>query len=97
MELFAVIRTRGKAWQASLPLEAQWQWNTHAGFMDALVREGFVVPGGPLEGTDDVLLIVRASSFDEIVDRLQGDPWTSAGLLRVERIAPWRLRLGSLP
>jgi uncharacterized protein YciI len=97
MDLFAVIRTRGKAWQASLPLEAQSQWDTHARFMDALVREGFVVLGGPLEGTDDVLLIVRASSFDEIVDRLQGDPWTSAGLLRVERIAHWRLRLGSLP
>ena len=97
MDLFAVIRTRGKAWQASLPLEAQSQWDTHARFMDALVREGFVVLGGPLEGTDDVLLIVRASSFDEIVDRLQGDPWTSTGLLRLQRIAPWRLRLGSLP
>lgn len=97
MNLFAVIRTRGAAWQASLPLEGQADWDVHAAFMTALEGEGFVVLGGPLEGTPDVLLIVRATTSDEIVDRLQDDPWTNRDLLRLSRISPWTLRLGSLP
>lgn len=97
MKFFAVIRTCGPAWQPSLPLEEQVEWDAHAAFMTALERDGFVVLGGPLEGTPDVLLIVRAATSDEIIDRLQGDPWTSRDLLRAGRISPWRLRLGSLP
>jgi len=97
MNLFAVIRTRGSAWQASLPMEGQADWDVHASFMTALEREGFVILGGPLEGTPDVLLVVRATSSDEIADRLQSDPWTARELLRLGRITPWTLRLGSLP
>jgi hypothetical protein len=55
-----------------------------------------VVLGGPLEGTSDVLLIIRANTADEIRSRLEADPWTSNDLLRVTRITPWTLRLGSL-
>ena len=50
--LFATIRTRGPAWQSALPLERQAGWDAHASFMNALAREGFVVIGGPLEGTE---------------------------------------------
>ncbi len=96
-KLFAVIRTRGDAWQPSLPLESQENWEGHAAFMNALERDGVVVLGGPLDGTPDVLLVVRANTADEIVERLQGDPWTGLGLLRLSRITPWTLRLGSLP
>ena len=95
-QLFAVIRSRGPAWQASLSLEGQENWDAHASFMTALEREGFVVLGGPLEGTSDVLLIVRARTADEILDRLSADPWAGRDLLRVSRVTPWNLRLGSL-
>lgn len=97
MKLFAVIRTRGNAWQPGLALEQQPDWNVHAAFMDALASDGFVLLGGPLEGTPDVLLIVRAASPEEITTRLEDDPWTASGLLRVARIIPWTLRLGTLP
>ncbi|MGP0074009.1 MAG: hypothetical protein ACLPWF_19015 [Bryobacteraceae bacterium] len=97
MELFAVIRTRGDAWNASLRLEEQTEWDVHARFMNALQTEGFIVLGGPLEGTPDVLLIFRASEPEEIRKRLQDDPWTTRNLLRISRISPWTLRLGSLP
>jgi uncharacterized protein YciI len=95
--LFAVIRTRGAAWEPSRPLEQQPEWEPHRVFMNSLVADGFVVLGGPLEGTPDVLLIVRARSADEVANRLAEDPWTASGLLRISRITPWRLRLGSLP
>jgi hypothetical protein len=97
VKLFAVIRTHGAAWRPSSPMEEQEDWDAHASFMNALESEGFVALGGPLEGTPDVLLIVRASTPDEIMDRLRGDPWTGRDLLRVSRIVPWTLRLGSLP
>jgi hypothetical protein len=95
--LFAVIRTRGAAWQPALPLEHQQNWVGHAAFMNALQKDGFVALGGPLEGTSDALLAVRAASPDEIMARLAEDPWTRQDLLRVTRIAPWAIRLGSLP
>jgi hypothetical protein len=95
-QLFAVIRTRGPAWQESKPLEGQGDWAGHASFMNALARDGFVVLGGPLEGTPDVLLVIRAESPDEIRSRLAQDPWATMDLLRVSRITPWTLRLGSL-
>ena len=95
--LFAVIRTRGDAWQAQFPLEGQEDWDGHVSFMNALEKDGFVILGGPLDGTPDVLLIIRASSPDEIIGRLRDDPWTRLNLLRVSRITPWTIRLGSLP
>ncbi len=95
-ELFAVILNHGTAWQASRSLEEQEYWEAHRSFMNALEKEGFVVLGGPLKGTDDVLLIFRATSSEEIVDRLSADPWHRRDLLRVSRVTPWELRLGSL-
>ncbi len=94
---FAVIRTRGPAWQPDLGLEQQADWRGHAVFMNALHREGFVLLGGPLDGTPDVLLIVRAAAPEEIPARLKADPWTAADLLRVKQIFAWNIRLGSLP
>jgi uncharacterized protein YciI len=95
--LFVVVRTRGPAWLDAQPLEGQPDWSGHASFMNALAKEGFVVLGGPLEGTRDVVLIVRAKSADEVRSRLADDPWTRSDHLRIARVAPWTLRLGSLP
>lgn len=94
--LFAVIRRRGPAWQDSESMESQADWTSHASFMNALAERGFVILGGPLEDTPDVLLVVRAKSPDEIRSRLRDDPWTAKDLLRIEQITPWTLRLGSL-
>ena len=55
-----------------------------------------MILGGPLEGTSDVLLVVRAATPDEVRSRLAEDPWAGKDLLRITRIAPWTLRLGSL-
>ena len=60
--LFAVLRSRGPAWDDSKPLEGQAEWAGHAAFMDALFEQRFAVLVGPLEGTRDALLIIRASS-----------------------------------
>src|SRR5438309_1373825 len=86
--LFAVLRSRGPAWDDSKPLEGQAEWAGHAAFMDALFEQRFAVLVGPLEGTRDALLIIRASSTSEIVERLASDPWTTNGLLMATPASP---------
>jgi len=94
--IFFVLRSRGPGWDDSKPLESQKEWPGHAAFMDALFEEGFAALVGPLEGTRDALLILRASGVSEIVERLASDPWTINDLLTTKQISPWKLRLGSL-
>jgi uncharacterized protein YciI len=84
-QLFAVIRSRGSFWNPILPLEQQDDWQGHADFMNALHAAGVVLLGGPLDGTPDVLLIMRATDSEEIERRLQADSWTQKGLLTVKR------------
>lgn len=95
-QLFAVTRSRGSSWNHNSCLEEQADWPAHAQFMNALHAEGFVLLGGPLEGTPDVLLIIRATDANEVHARLAADPWTRNDLLRIKQIVPWTLRLGSL-
>ena len=95
-QVFAVLRSRGPAWDDSQPLEGQADWNGHALFMDRLYDEGVAALVGPLDGTRDALLILRASSASEIRERLESDPWTQNGLLTTKQISRWTLRLGSL-
>ena len=61
-----------------------------------LTYGGFMLLGGPLVGTRDVLLIVRATDDAEIASRLDDDIWVQTGLLARRQINPWWLRLGSL-
>ena len=72
-QLFAIVRSRGPAWKEPLPMEEQADWKGHAAFMNWLEETGFIVVGGPLEGTQDVLLIVRAAGSTETFERLATD------------------------
>ena len=95
--VFVALRSRGPAWDDVQPLEGQVDWAAHAQFMDALFEEGFAALVGPLEGTRDALLVLRAASASEIAERLALDPWTKNGLLITTQISAWQLRLGSFP
>lgn len=97
MPLFVVTRTRGTAWNSGLTLEGQADWEGHRQFMNRLEADGFVRLGGLLEGTPDVLLVIRAKGLEEIEERLAADPWTELKLLRTTEMRLWTLRLGSLP
>jgi uncharacterized protein YciI len=78
-------------------MEEQEGWRAHAEFMNALARDGFVVLGGPIDGTREVLLVVHASDKAENRERLSGDPWSHNQLLCEGEIRAWTLRLGSIP
>lgn len=63
--------------------------------MDGLVDDGFVIIGGPIGDGEQTLHVVRAADESEIRARLAGDPWASAGLLRIGTIERWALWLAA--
>jgi uncharacterized protein YciI len=94
--LFAVMRRYGPPYDAHKPLEAQPDWEGHRVFMNALESEGLARLAGPLEGTNEVLLVFRAETAEEIERRLADDPWTQSGILSTTRILGWNVRLGEV-
>jgi uncharacterized protein YciI len=91
--LYAVRRERGGPWDWSRDLREQDGWEEHARIMDAMVDDGFVVLGGPLEGDREVLLIVEAPSEEAVHARLVKDNWTGNGMLRTVSIESWTILL----
>jgi hypothetical protein len=93
MPMFLVtIRRTGPEWNRSLPMEQQSDWDAHAAFMDALVEEGFIVLGGPLDDGERVMHAIEAPSEDEIRATLARDPWSESHLV-IDVIEPWTIRL----
>jgi uncharacterized protein YciI len=99
MSLFAVIREAGPGWTDGKGAFDQPAVNDHAGFMNALSDEGFVLFAGPLAGTEcdriRALLIADAYSEADIHRRLADDPWTLAERLVITSIEPWNLMVGA--
>ena len=94
--LFVVVRTHGGAWKPGLPADQQYDVKGHSDFLNRLLADGFLVAAGPLEGTDDAMLLVRARDAEEIRDRLQWDSWSANDLLRTKSIQPWGIRFGAI-
>jgi uncharacterized protein YciI len=76
-------------------MRSQDNWNAHARFMDNLTAENFIIMGGPLTGSPDVLLIISAKNEQQIRNTLSLDPWETAGLLTTQQIHPWTVLLNS--
>jgi uncharacterized protein YciI len=97
MPTYALTHVHGPKWDAALPIRSQNAWSEHAAFMDALVAEGLIVLGGPLDEGDRALHLVEAADEDHIRTRLGEDPWAAMGLLEVGSIQRWQLWLDSRP
>ena len=91
--LYVVRRQRGRPWDWSRDLREQDGWDEHARFMDALVGEGFILLGGPLEDERFVLHIVEASSKEAVHERLAADNWTRDGKLETVSVEAWTVLL----
>jgi uncharacterized protein YciI len=94
--LFAVRLEHGGPWDWSKGLREQDGWDEHARFMDALVEDGFILLGGPLEGDRYVLHVVDAPSEEAVRDRLAQDNWHRNGMLRITTIEAWMVLLDGL-
>src|SRR4051812_45769904 len=87
-----VVRRDGPEWDRSQPLEGQSGWGEHAAFMDALVDDGFIVLGGPLDDEHRVAHAIDAGSEEAIRATLARDPWSGSHLV-IDTIEPWTIRL----
>lgn len=74
-------------------MREQEGWDDHARYMDALVDNGFILLGGPLEGHREVLLIVDTPSEDAVRARLAGDNWTANDMLKTVAVERWTILL----
>ena len=92
MTYFVVLRRTGPQWNPNLRLEEQVEWPAHAAFMDGLARDGFVVLGGPLADEERVVLVIDATSQEDVRATLARDPWSET-LLVIDSIDPWTIRL----
>ena len=77
-------------------MEAQEKWTEHATFMNQLAADGFIVLGGPLGQSGDVLLVIDAKDANEINAVLARDPWSQLGFLAIKEIQPWTILLQRL-
>ena len=91
-KLFLVYEEHGGPWDWSKGLREQEGWDEHVAFMDALVEDGFVVLGGPLD-EKDVLLVVDGKSEDALRERFAADPWIENGMLTITAVRPWTVLL----
>jgi uncharacterized protein len=92
---FALTLVHGPGWAGQRPIRAQRLWEEHAAFMDGLVKDGFIVLGGPLGNGERTLHVVQATDEEEIRRRVAEDPWARADMLEVGSIEPWALWLDS--
>ena len=74
-------------------MEGQELWAEHAAFMNGLVRDGFILLGGPLGDARRVLHAVEAEDEADVRERFAADPWHANGLLSIAGVEPWTIRL----
>ena len=91
MRYFVVINEQGPAWVPGRSMRDQAGWADHAAYVNALVRDGFIVIAGPLgEGPiHRALLVVNAPSEEALRAKWADDPWIRSGVLHCVRIDPW--------
>jgi uncharacterized protein YciI len=94
---FAVRLRRGGPWDWSRDLREQDGWDEHARFMEALVDDGFIVLGGPLEDEREILHAISAPSEAAVRERMAQDNWAQNGMLTLTSVEAWTILLDGRP
>ena len=89
--IFLALSSAGPNRDFSKGTREQPFWDKHAAFIDKLVDEGFILMGGPLVDEGGALLIVNAEDENEVREKLNNDPWTTHGILKLESVKRWQI------
>jgi uncharacterized protein YciI len=99
MGYFAVTREAGPGWTDGTGAFEQPEAGDHAAFMNALVRQGFLLLAGPLAGSEAgrlrVLLMASAPTEAAVRDRLAADPWARSTRLLTTSVDSWAPIVGA--
>ncbi len=93
--LYLTAYAPGPDWEHCKPRRNQAEWDAHGEFMDALVDEGVVILGGPLDG-ERAVVVARQQDETSLRARLAEDPWYDR-ILTIEQISKWNLWLPPRP
>jgi len=92
--LLHIVRVeRGGPWDWSRDMRKQDGWAEHAAFMNALVEDGFILLGGPLDNGREAFHVVDAPSEQDVRARFAQDPWARNGMLSVTSVERWTILL----
>ena len=74
-------------------IEEQNSWDEHVRFIDKLFEKGKVVIAGPIIYYDRMVIIYDAKDESEIRITFKDDPFIKNGILYLESVMEWNIRL----
>jgi uncharacterized protein YciI len=90
---FIILFDPGPNWDEKKGIEKQDYWDGHVKFVDGLFEKGKVVIAGPIIHYDRIVIIYDAKDESEIRITFKDDPFIKNGILHLESIMEWNIRL----
>jgi len=90
---FIILFDPGPNWDEKKEIEKQNYWDGHVKFVDRLFEKGKVVIAGPIIHYDRIVIIYDAKNESEIRITFKDDPFIKNGILHLESIMEWNIRL----
>lgn len=90
---FILVFDPGPEWEDELGVEEQNYWIEHTRFADKLFEEGKIIITGPTAHHDRIVMIYESESESKIRITFSNDPLIKNGILSLESIMEWNIRL----
>jgi len=90
---FILLFDPGPNWDEKKEIEKQDFWEGHVKFVDKLFENGKVVITGPIIHYDRIVIIYEAKNESEIRITFKDDPFIKNGILHLESVMEWNIRL----
>ncbi len=90
---FILLFDPGPHWDEKKEIEKQNFWDGHVKFVDRLFEKGKVVITGPIIHYDRIVIIYDAKNESEIRITLKDDSFIKNGILHLESVMEWNIRL----
>ena len=90
---FILLFDPGPNWDEKKEIEEQDYWDKHVKFVDKLFKKGKVVIKGPIIHYDRIVIIYDENNESEIRITFKDDPFIKHGVLYLESVMEWNIRL----
>ena len=90
---FILLFDPGPHWDESKEMGKQEHWDEHVKFVNKLFGQGKVFMAGQIVHYDRIVIIYDAKNESEIRITFKDDPFLKNGILLLESIMEWNIRL----